>query len=222
MVHGGDGDGLAGAHPLGVVGETAREVVVAAQHMGDAYGGVREGGVRREDRLGLTLALAVVAVEELRVVPGEVEVDGDRTRVEGVLAHRRGGVLVLVHLDRRRHQIPPGAAGEDAAGDRRLARGVADLVDDDVEGARAQRAFQGSLLIAVGDEMNGAGRRCRRTAVDDGDAVSGGHQPGDEPLPEIPVPANDAHFTHSTPPKESGRRNEPAKRAAESGRRNRP
>lgn len=132
-VDGRHGDRLAGADPLGVVLHTAGEVVVTPEDMGDAHGHMGKVRVGREHRLGLPLALAVVRVEELRVVPGEVVVHGDSAGIHGALAHRGRRVLVLVHLDGGRHHVPAGAPGEDPARDLRLPRGVADLVDDDVE-----------------------------------------------------------------------------------------
>lgn len=48
--------------------------------------------------------------------------------------------------------------GEDAAGGGGLARGVADLVEDDVERPVAEDGFESGLVVAVGDEVLDAGR----------------------------------------------------------------
>ncbi|WP_329266612.1 hypothetical protein [Streptomyces sp. NBC_01451] len=54
------------------------EVVVTSEGMGDAHGHMGNERVGCEHGLGLPLALAVMRVEELRVAPGEVVVDGCR------------------------------------------------------------------------------------------------------------------------------------------------
>lgn len=150
------GDRLAGADTVRVVREPPGEVVGAAEDVRDPYRRPRERPGRREHGLRLPLALAVVGVEERGVVPGESEVDGRGQGIDVRLPDGGDGVLVLVDLDGGRQHIAAGAAGEDAHGDGCLPRGVADLVDDHVEAARAERRAQRLLVVAVGDEVDRA------------------------------------------------------------------
>src|SRR5690349_5723741 len=53
--------------------------------------------------------------------------------------------------------------------------------------------------------MDRPGGRCGGTAIDDGDVVSGGQQPGNQSLSEIAVSANDTYLAHGVPPPRTSR-----------------
>lgn len=172
--------------------------------MGAAHGGERERGVPGEDGLRLALALGVVVLQIGLVVPGQVRADRPGGRVHAFLRHRgvprdgrQGGGSRIVDLDGGRHDVPPGAAGEGADGDRGLHRGVADLVDDHVEGARTEGGGEGGPVVAVDDEVLDAGRRQGGAAVDDRHPVSGGMCPLDQELSEVAASADDADPLHA-------------------------
>lgn len=121
----------------------------------------------QEDGLGPTLALRVgVGGVGPRGTAGLLPERKRRARgVQGLLGDgygvRRGAGGEggrVVHLHRRGHHVAPGPSGEHPAGDGGLERCVADLVDDHVEVAPAQRRPQPGLVVAVGQEEAHAGR----------------------------------------------------------------